>query len=268
VELIKKRYSKDRRKFFVDEQIFKTIDTEEKAYWLGFLYADGSNNKTTLSVGLQKSDEPHLLKLKSFLKSTYKLYNTTSTCSATKTHGKKYNVITLRIRSEAVCRDLDKLGCHRRKSGNLRFPIEEQVPLKFTSAFLRGFFDGDGCVTFVNRRNKTEYSCNFTLTKEMGEGIGKILASLKISYFLKPVNGKVNYWRLHINGNRQCVTFLHYLYNNATIFLTRKYQRFLNLIKYFKDGAKNNTLRLKENCEVPKSTILNKEIHIILNNYA
>ena len=55
-----------------DEHSFDVIDTEEKAYWLGFLYADGnvSNTKNEVGITLQSSDIKHLYKFKTFLKSS------------------------------------------------------------------------------------------------------------------------------------------------------------------------------------------------------
>lgn len=40
------------RKYYFDFNYFQTIDTSEKAYWLGFMYADGSVRNNTLRVGL------------------------------------------------------------------------------------------------------------------------------------------------------------------------------------------------------------------------
>ena len=49
--------------------MFDTIDSEEKAYWLGFIYADGwisdANNCFTLT--LQQRDVEHLLKFNEFI---------------------------------------------------------------------------------------------------------------------------------------------------------------------------------------------------------
>ena len=45
-------------------RIFETIDTEEKAYWLGFMYADGYIGASRYSVGINLSlkDIDHLKK--------------------------------------------------------------------------------------------------------------------------------------------------------------------------------------------------------------
>ena len=52
----------------IDETVFDTIDTEEKAYWLGFLYADGNINSKEykLEINLCANDWQHLKKFQDF----------------------------------------------------------------------------------------------------------------------------------------------------------------------------------------------------------
>lgn len=47
----------------VDESIFENIDTEEKAYWLGFIYADGYVNNRQIELTLKESDYEHIKKI-------------------------------------------------------------------------------------------------------------------------------------------------------------------------------------------------------------
>ena len=52
----------------INENVFETIDSEEKAYWLGFLYADGSvTNRSDIDISLQLSDERHVEKFYNFI---------------------------------------------------------------------------------------------------------------------------------------------------------------------------------------------------------
>lgn len=59
----------------MDKRFFKTIDTEEKAYWLGFLYADGSVSKDLKAVTLELNikDIDHIRKFKRAINSTHKI---------------------------------------------------------------------------------------------------------------------------------------------------------------------------------------------------
>jgi DNA-binding transcriptional regulator WhiA len=116
------------------KDIFHVIDTEDKAYWLGFLYADGYISKyNQIEVSLSLEDIDHLKKLKKFV-------NTNT------------NIITDKYRcrllfcSKEMVSDLAILGCVNNKSLILTFPTEEQVPQNLLNHFLRGYVDGDGCL--------------------------------------------------------------------------------------------------------------------------
>lgn len=62
------RNTKPLRTYSLDENVFEVVDTEEKAYWLGFLYADGyvSDAKNDIEIGLAEKDAAHLEKAKLF----------------------------------------------------------------------------------------------------------------------------------------------------------------------------------------------------------
>ena len=86
---------------------FRIIDTEEKAYWLGFLYADGnvSSSKFYISIDLNKKDIKHLLRLQKTLNLTNKLH-----------YNDKKNVVRLGFNDKQMHTDLIKQGCVPKKS--------------------------------------------------------------------------------------------------------------------------------------------------------
>lgn len=53
---------------------------------------------------------------------------------------------TVNFSSLSLCKDLTKLGAKRNKSLTLEFPSDEIVPKKYKHHFIRGYFDGDGCI--------------------------------------------------------------------------------------------------------------------------
>ena len=132
-----------RKKISSDDTLFEKIDTEEKAYWLGFLYADGNvyyNEKRVsyrIELGLAEKDLNHLEKFKKFLNCTNEIKY--------RQNIKAYRIM---IGSKKMCNDLIKLGCVPNKSLILTFPTEDQVPLELQRHFIRGYFDGDGCITY------------------------------------------------------------------------------------------------------------------------
>ena len=119
-------------------RIFETIDTEEKAYWLGFLYADGSvsSKEHKIELGLAEQDLKQIEKFRDFIG----IMNKISYRSTTKSY--RYS-----FRSESCKEDLIKQGCVPKKSLILNFPTENQVPKNLIRHFIRGYFDGDGWFT-------------------------------------------------------------------------------------------------------------------------
>lgn len=45
-----------------------------------------------------------------------------------------------------MCKDISTLGAIKNKSLTLTFPSDDIVPKKFKRDFIRGYFDGDGCI--------------------------------------------------------------------------------------------------------------------------
>ena len=127
------------RKYDVNDSYFDQIDTEEKAYFLGLLYADGCNRKTkwkakTISISLIDSDKEIIQKLKEAIQYTGPLYNN-KTGSKSKT-----NSCTLKVNSVYMSRALTNAGCMMNKTFNLKFPTEEQIPSCLIHHFVRRIF--------------------------------------------------------------------------------------------------------------------------------
>jgi hypothetical protein len=128
-------------KYSLDEAIFEQINSHEKAYWLGFLYADGNVYQNKLQLRLGNKDIGHIENFRSFLKSDHTIY------SDNKCHG-------IQIRCPKIILDLKKLGITPDKTLNIKFPNKKQVPDQFISSFILGYFDGDGCIS-IKSNNST-----------------------------------------------------------------------------------------------------------------
>ena len=126
------RRSGPQRTHTLDERYFDVIDTEAKAYWLGFILADGNVNKTILacSIGLGLVDTDHLLKLAAAVNSSVPL--------ASDNDG-RLSVLTLH--SAQLCRDLVRWGVIPAKTGRHGTPPIDPDLLRH---LYRGFFDGNG----------------------------------------------------------------------------------------------------------------------------
>ena len=209
--LKKMGYSTERNPLIKD--IFQTIDSEEKAYWLGFLYADGYVSKVgQIEVSLQLGDIHHLEKLKSFIKTNTPIIK-----------DEKHNRCRLLFCSKQIAKDLNKLGCYNNKSLTLSFPNEEQVPDNLLKHFLRGYVDGDGNLTFTDKT----FQFGITGTKAFLEEMLEKLQWEKGSYRAEGTSGIVYTWRC---TKKNIKSYLHFLYDNCSIYLDRKYNKYLAMI--------------------------------------
>lgn len=138
IEIRKKRVSYD-----VRENLFSTIKTEEDAYWLGLLYADGNVFTKGNSIELDLKEEDR------YLVEQFREY-----CGVTKPLGKhavrrnnkEYISYRCNFADEKCHRNLIEKGCLSAKSLILKCPTEEQVPDNLLLPFIRGYCDGDGYV--------------------------------------------------------------------------------------------------------------------------
>lgn len=215
-----------RRKYHVNDDYFEVIDTEEKAYWLGFLYADGylTTGVDKVGIALNSVDREHLCKFKNDICATNPIhdYEEKSGYGA----GTIYSRIL--ITSKKIKSDLIKLGIYENKSLTLKFPNETQIPNNLIRHFIRGYFDGDGSLTYGHKQKcgNSNYSIKFTGTLEMISGIQKYLNT---SVKLEQKNKNINNYSVTIGGNRQVERVLDDLYKNSTVYLKRKYNRYIEL---------------------------------------
>ena len=201
------------RKHNFNENIFEVIDTEEKAYWLGFLYADGYVGETGLELTLSSKDKEHLEKFKSFMCIEKDLEFRKAT-----------SAYRLQVHSVKLSQDLSKLGCYQNKSLTLKFPTEAQVPKYLIHHFMRGYFDGDGCIYHAKSQYKCQRVFSVIGTKEFLNDYDGILLKLGINN--TKYNSEGNAFSVKHGGNIQVQKIYDFLYNNATIYLERKYYKF------------------------------------------
>lgn len=207
------------RKYNFNEHYFDNIDCQEKAYWLGFFAADGYNhrNKGCIEFRLHKQDREILEKFKSCLESDNPigLY--------------KETYCNLCLYSKHLCEKLAEYGLDQAKTYTLQLPVLEEPLMKH---FIRGYFDGDGCFSVIKRNdrknpNSKTYQFNITgmevpllvIQQHLVDNVGIVKNSLKSRKSTIAVT-------LHYNGRNICKKILDYLYDNATIYLQRKYNKY------------------------------------------
>lgn len=232
---------------------FKFINTEEKAYILGFLYADGYNSDKQVIIEQLEQDVDILEKINRALNADNQIIRNVQ---------KVNNKIKCRLcySSVEMCTDLANLGCFRNKSLTCTFPTFLDKSL--IRHFIRGYFDGDGCVWVGKRKtmtvkDKTRASgfrerivqnVKFTITgnatfinslqDELVQMLGLRKTKLNFSKANDPNNNTcAQVCTMEYSGRKQMQSFYDYMYEGASIWGNRKK---LNLKKF---------VRLKRNLQ-------------------
>lgn len=203
----------------IDETVFDIIDTEEKAYWLGFIYADGniSSEGHRFEINLSTVDLNHMLKLKSFLQGN-DIEIRIDTCK-----GEDYPMCRMSVRNEHLWNALNEKGCVPCKSLVLRWPDEKIFAEKsLIRHFIRGYWDGDGTIGLYNGKYGTMFNLAVAGTPMFLSGIRDAIG---LGGTLR--NGSCNayenkVWTLSFN-TLKARKIARLLYQNATIYLDRKY---------------------------------------------
>ncbi|HAR84094.1 MAG TPA: hypothetical protein DCR69_00020 [Clostridium sp.] len=204
-------------KYIQNDSFFEKIDNERNAYWLGFLYADGcvsekSENNKRIIIQLHPDDRYILEQLLKDMNSNRPIYVN------------KKGYVSVNINSTKMANDLINLGCIPRKSLVLKFPDENIVPRQLINHFIRGYLDGDGCIsTYVmlkKGRKVPTFMCEikFIGTYDMLYGIKKYFNSEKNILINKhsPSSCQISF------AGKKYKEIVDSLYDNATIYLKRK----------------------------------------------
>lgn len=202
-------------RYHIDDTLMDTIDTQEKAYWLGFFFADAYNNEKLgrVVIELAEKDRSHLTKCANFFG------NPRTPFLQNKNHG-KYVAYRLELNSRHLSRALTHLGCGQRKSFTIKFPILEKNLLPH---FVRGYFDGDGSI-YVRQ---DQLYAEMVSTNEMLLSMQKIFADIEVSSQIRnPPRYLNNTFVLYTGGSRQVTKLCHWMYGTAEVLLERKYKIF------------------------------------------
>lgn len=231
-------------KYYCDDNFFKTIDTSNKAYILGFLAADGciykrDGHQGLIQISINQQDQQILEDIKKEMQCTHPI----NQCN---------NMISLSITSDIMFNDLVKIGITQKKTWNLDFKkISEHIPNQFFNDFIRGYFDGDGCITSSDNY-KTIACTKITIAIPMisGEELKEILLKKKIiCHFYKDMREEHynnDFGSIVFNNTIEKYTFLKWIYLNCdknALKLNRKFEK----AQFFIKRVENNETNRSEN---------------------
>lgn len=214
------------RRYEVDETYFDVIDTEEKAYWLGFLFADGyiRERKSGMSLELKLStkDINHLELFRNCIKSNHIIQKG---WNKVKYKGglSSSEICCLAIYSKKMVESIKKLGIHTKKTFTIGAPKIDEVMFRH---FIRGYFDGDGSFSFKsgNLYGKTQIvSASEEFKKFIIEELKKNGIEIKLYSGIKlQIQNK-------LNNNK----FYNFIYENSKIYLKRKKEKYDEFRKHY-----------------------------------
>lgn len=191
----------------LDDSFFQTVDTEGEAYLLGWIASDGSVREGRIRLAIRPQDRALLENLRDII------------CEELPVKSMRDgDLASLTISSKEIARDV----CHwldigpGPKSKTVAFPDLSSDDLRW--AFLRGFFDGDGSVPAPT----TERVPRCSITTASDRMRAAIMDVTSIACYHDPQEGKIEWY-----GNN-ALDFLHRLYEGATYYLQRKYERYVD----------------------------------------
>lgn len=216
------------KRYSLDEHVFDVIDTEDKAYWLGWLFSDGYNHvsKRQVSLRIHEKDNDILYKLQKFFHTDAPICTYTR---ITKDNSIQRRYSELRICSPYLSERLAELGCTQAKTFTLRFP---NIPEYLYQHFIRGYFDGDGCFSVIKRNDRkspSSYTYQFNIVG-MTDFLLKVQEIIVHNTGVKSLPLKTRSGKravtMRYSGRLVCKKILDYLYKDASVYLNRKYEKY------------------------------------------
>lgn len=225
------------RKIHLNEFYFDNINTEYKAYFLGFLWADGCNilHRNRISVVIHFKDYELLRKLNDLIYDSDAIkIQRRNGYSGHFIKGKfcrnTGNSIRLDINSKYMSSKLNSYGMIPRKSSVVEFPPEDVLPRDLQRHFIRGYFDGDGSIIKYKKIGKG-YSIKIASSHAFCVELKSVvLNKTALNFYL--YNYKDKYSTLGLGGTYNSKIFCDWIYSDSNIYMDRKYKKYLEVVKY------------------------------------
>lgn len=232
------------RRSDLNESYFDVVDSETKAYWLGYLAADGTvrvreqvdkygNHKThgnSIHLKLSTMDEEHLKKFRDEVCPNSVLKYSTSVVKTKKGNISTSNNVVLNLYSNYLVSQIVDKGVGPRKTFTIGKP---NIEGKYIKHYIRGLFDGDGCVSIEDGK-RLNYKIT-TASENMNTFLSELFESLSINMVRRGIN-------CIIGRKEDTMKFYNYIYDDATVWLERKKDK---TIKVFEEVKRIEEWELK-----------------------
>lgn len=214
-------YSSDRHyQVNYNREKFKSIATEDEAYWLGFILADGylDEKRNTLQIKLAKKDEDHLKKFISFLGCND--YDSRIKECVGGAYSRDSPCCVVKICSKDIVINLKQYGIFQKKSG-IETPYHF-IDEKLIKPYIRGIFDGDGWI-----KSTDEFGFGFCGSYAVLSYIKEMISKYSVDMDKVSIRHEGKIYNLSTGGRNKTIEFFDWLYKDATIFLNRKYEIYI-----------------------------------------
>ena len=217
----KKSFSEAFRKYNIDDYYFDEINNQDKAYMLGFFYADAYNISSydkhlyNISLLLQPCDKYMLERMRENMgmeREVKTIINSTN----------KKPYVKIEIMNKHMVLRLDELGIVRNKTRKTAFPF--YLSKELYSHFVRGLLDGDGCI--VHSLNRVTMVGSKQLMNDLANVIEEYVGFRQHvgEYKISP-----GICYMHISAKWKIEAFLDWVYKDADMKLLRKYELYLRI---------------------------------------
>lgn len=217
--------NKPRRVYELNENYFENINSQNKAYILGFIMADGCICKSTndkkeadrLIIQISHKDRNILDFIQKELNSNYKIRDFIPTTTFANNM-----MSTLTINSTKLCRDLVALGVVPNKTGKEQIP---NIRSNLKRHFIRGFLDGDGWITKSNNVTTIGFISNREMLIQIKEEINSSLDIHGVATIHEDTRDdrkNKNIFYLNYSHSKDIIQLKKYLYDKANFYLERK----------------------------------------------
>lgn len=222
-----------KRKFY-NENFFEKIDSEEKAYFLGFISADGAiindpkKHRYKVVIKLHEKDYSILEKLIESIDGEMEIWKS-----------KTKDTAEVGFSGKKIIKDLENLGLHQNKTFTIKYP---EIDEKLERHFLRGYFDGDGCIRVSKDKRDESKRGDLRIVSgsfEMIDTINKRMNFLFGTNINKPYGPKTKIYKfIGWAGMSDIEKIYNGFYAGSELFLQRKKITFDEVIEVIKNKKK------------------------------
>lgn len=245
---------------------FENITTEEQAYWLGFITADGyviqSKGNCELSIELSIKDIDHLKKFNKSIKGNVQVKTITKPehflCGRLIPESE---MCCIRLYKSKIVNDIMQYGVVKNKTY-----IQKNPPIfddeNLNVAFIRGYFDADGCFVINKKTNAGQFDITSVNLKILEYWRIDLYKKYGITSYISNVTHKdgstVPCYKLNFKGLQNSTKFGELIYRNANIYLDRKYKKYNTYLTQY------NVFKRIQN--IPDGNYIRSEIASLVSN--